>query len=44
MKRACLVVGAGFSGATVARVLAEAGIPVQVIDKRDHLAGKRCVK
>jgi UDP-galactopyranose mutase len=39
MKRACLVVGAGFSGATVARVLAEAGIPVQVIDKRDHLAG-----
>lgn len=39
MKRACLVVGAGVSGATVARVLAEAGIHVQVIDRRNHLAG-----
>ena len=39
MKRACLVVGAGVSGATVARVLAEAGLNVQVIDQRDHFAG-----
>ena len=34
-----LVVGAGFSGATVARILAEAGHPVAVIDQRDHVAG-----
>lgn len=34
-----LVVGAGFSGAVIARELAEAGFFVRVIDKRDHLAG-----
>src|SRR5690554_2583815 len=34
-----LVVGAGFSGAVVARQLAEAGHPVLVIDKRDHIGG-----
>lgn len=34
-----LVVGAGLSGATVARVLAEAGKRVAVIDRRGHLAG-----
>lgn len=34
-----LVVGAGFSGAVVARELAEAGLPVLVIDKRDHIGG-----
>lgn len=34
-----LVVGAGFSGAVVARELAEAGSQVTVIDKRDHIAG-----
>jgi UDP-galactopyranose mutase len=34
-----LVVGAGFSGATVARQLAEAGHKVTVIDKKDHLGG-----
>ena len=34
-----LVVGAGFSGAVVARELAEAGYHVLVIDARDHLAG-----
>ena len=34
-----LVVGAGFAGATVARVLAEAGHQVLVIDKRNHVAG-----
>ncbi|WP_317931743.1 UDP-galactopyranose mutase [Halioxenophilus sp. WMMB6] len=34
-----LVVGAGFSGAVVARTLAEANLRVEVIDKRDHIAG-----
>jgi UDP-galactopyranose mutase len=34
-----LVVGAGFAGATAARELAMAGIPVQVIDVRPHIAG-----
>ncbi|MEM7189034.1 MAG: FAD-dependent oxidoreductase [Pseudomonadota bacterium] len=34
-----LIVGAGISGATLARTLAEAGMAVHVIDERDHLAG-----
>ncbi len=34
-----LVVGAGFSGATAARLLAEAGERVLVIDSRQHIAG-----
>ncbi|MCC7271981.1 MAG: NAD(P)-binding protein, partial [Alphaproteobacteria bacterium] len=34
-----LVVGAGFAGAVCARELAEAGLRVQVIDRRDHVAG-----
>jgi UDP-galactopyranose mutase len=34
-----LVVGAGFAGAVHARELAEAGYRVQVIDRRDHIAG-----
>lgn len=34
-----LVVGAGFSGAVIARELAEAGHTVTVIDKRWHIAG-----
>ena len=33
------VVGAGFFGATVARILAEAGIKVEVLDRRDHMGG-----
>lgn len=33
------VIGAGFSGATVARQLAEAGYRVRVYDKRHHVAG-----
>lgn len=33
------MVGAGFAGAVHARVLAEAGYSVQVIDKRPHIAG-----
>ncbi|QTD37555.1 UDP-galactopyranose mutase [Polaribacter batillariae] len=34
-----LVVGAGFSGAVIARKLAEIGNKVLVIDKRNHIAG-----
>lgn len=34
-----LVVGAGFSGVTIARLLSESGYKVHVIDKRDHVAG-----
>jgi UDP-galactopyranose mutase len=34
-----LVVGAGFAGAVHARVLAEAGHDVDVIDRRSHIAG-----
>lgn len=34
-----LVVGAGLSGSTIARVLAESGCNVHVIDSRPHLAG-----
>jgi UDP-galactopyranose mutase len=34
-----LIVGAGFSGATLARKLAETGQKVVVIDAKDHIAG-----
>ena len=34
-----LVVGAGFSGAVVAQQLAESGLDVLVIDKREHVGG-----
>lgn len=34
-----LIVGAGFSGCTVARELADAGCQVQICDKRPHIAG-----
>ncbi len=34
-----LVVGAGFSGAVIARKLAEAGFPCLVLDERNHVAG-----
>jgi len=34
-----LIVGAGFAGATMARLLADAGKRVLVIDKRDHIGG-----
>jgi len=33
------IAGAGFSGAVIARALAEAGHQVQVFDTRDHVAG-----
>ena len=35
----CLIVGAGFSGATVAERLAAAGKKVLVVDRRRHVAG-----
>ena len=34
-----LIVGAGFSGVTVARILADAGINITIIDQRNHIAG-----
>jgi len=34
-----LVIGAGFSGATISRKLAEKGFNITVIDKRGHVAG-----
>lgn len=34
-----LIVGAGISGASLARALAEKGESVTVIDRRDHIAG-----
>lgn len=34
-----LIVGAGFSGAVIARVLADAGIPSHVIEARAHVGG-----
>ena len=38
-RKSILVVGAGFSGAVVARELADKGYQVHVIDKKDHVAG-----
>lgn len=34
-----LIVGAGFAGAVYGRVLAEAGYRVEIIDRRNHIAG-----
>jgi UDP-galactopyranose mutase len=39
MKPRVLVVGAGLSGVTIARELADNGYAVDVIDKRNHIAG-----
>jgi UDP-galactopyranose mutase len=39
MNKQILVIGAGFSGAVIARELAENGYQVKVIDKRSHIAG-----
>ncbi len=37
--RKVLIVGAGFAGTTIARVLAENGFEVDIIDKRNHIGG-----
>lgn len=34
-----VIVGAGFAGATVARILAENGFNITIIEKRDHIGG-----
>jgi UDP-galactopyranose mutase len=39
MKCDYLIVGAGITGATIARILAEAGKQVLVVDKRNHIGG-----
>ena len=39
MSKSNLIVGAGFSGATIARLLAEKGKKVTIIDKKNHIAG-----
>lgn len=39
MKDKNLVIGAGFSGATLARILSDAGEKVLVVDKRSHVGG-----
>ncbi|UTO06187.1 UDP-galactopyranose mutase [Moraxella sp. FZLJ2107] len=39
MNKQTLIIGAGFSGAVIARELAENGYQVKVIDKRSHIAG-----
>ena len=39
VSRSFAIVGAGFSGAVVARQLAEAGHQITVFDTRDHVAG-----
>ncbi|MEY4166176.1 MAG: Flavin-binding monooxygenase-like, partial [Actinomycetota bacterium] len=39
MSGSVVIVGAGFSGAVVARQLAEAGISSTVFDGRSHVAG-----
>ncbi len=39
MKKKVLVIGAGLSGATSARILAESGYEVFIIDSKEHVAG-----
>ncbi len=39
MKYDSIIAGAGFSGATIARKLAEAGKKVLVCDRRKHVSG-----
>ncbi len=39
MNKQILIIGAGFSGAVIARELAEQGYQIKVVDKRNHIAG-----
>ena len=34
-----LIVGAGVAGSTIARVLADNDVKVEILEKRDHIAG-----
>ena len=34
-----LIAGAGLAGATIARVLAESNVKVEILEKRNHIAG-----
>ena len=34
-----LIVGAGLAGSTIARVLADSNVKVEILEKRDHIAG-----
>ena len=38
MRNKILVVGCGFAGATIARILADNSLNVHIIDKRNHIA------
>ena len=38
-KNKILIVGAGLAGCTIARILAENSFKVEIIDKRNHIAG-----
>ncbi|MCV5163742.1 NAD(P)-binding protein, partial [Escherichia coli] len=37
MQKNILIVGAGFSGAVIGRILAEAGHKISIIDGRSHI-------
>ena len=39
MDKSICIVGCGFSGAVSARLLAEEGYKVEIIEKRDHIGG-----
>lgn len=39
MKSCCLVIGAGLAGSTAARIMAESGMKVVVVEKLTHVAG-----
>jgi len=39
LKKNILIVGAGLAGSTIARILAESSYKVDIIDKREHIAG-----
>ena len=34
-----LIAGAGLAGSTIARVLAESNVKVEILEKRNHIAG-----
>ena len=38
-KKKVLIVGAGLAGSTIARILAENNVSIEIVEKRNHLAG-----